>query len=236
MGNCAEKCAADYSISREEQDAYAVESYSRAAAAWEAGRFAKEVVNVSVPNRRGDPTVVDRDEEFSRINIDKVPSLRAAFLKDGTVTAANASSLNDGAAALLVMSAQRASELGVTPLARIRGFGDAAQAPEDFTTAPSLAVPRALEDAGVELGDVEYHEINEAFSVVALANMRLMGLDPSRVNVNGGAVALGHPIGCSGARIVATLLSVLEQNDATIGAASICNGGGGASAIVVERL
>jgi acetyl-CoA C-acetyltransferase len=235
MGNCAEACANTYGFSREDQDAYAIESYRRAAEASNEGRFKNEIAPVTV-KVRGKEVVVDTDQEFSNIKAEKIPTLRPAFQKDGTVTAANASSINDGACALALMSADTAAARGLKPLARIRGFGDAAQAPIEFTTAPAKAVPVALKHAGVELEDIEYHEINEAFSVVALANMQLMGLDHARVNVNGGAVALGHPIGCSGARIITTLMSVLEQKDATMGAASICNGGGGASAIVIERL
>ncbi|GMH63847.1 hypothetical protein TrST_g14091 [Triparma strigata] len=236
MGMCGEKCAEDYGITREDQDAYAVESYRRANAAIEAGKFKDEICDVTVKGRRGD-TVVSEDAEPGNFNVDKMGSLRAAFKREnGTVTAANASSLNDGAASMVMMSEEDAAAFGLTPIARILGFGDAEQAPEDFTTAPALAVPRALAHAGVSLSDVDYHEINEAFSVVALANMKLMDLDPSRVNVNGGAVALGHPIGCSGARIIGTLINVLKQNDATIGCASICNGGGGASALIVERM
>lgn len=235
MGNCGEKCAADFAISREEQDAFAVRSYELAALAWAEGKFASEVVPVEVAGRKGS-VVVDRDEEFSRVKFEKIPSLRPAFKADGTVTAANASSLNDGASALILMSRRRAEELAITPLARIRGFGDAAQAPEDFTTAPSKAVPIALRRAGVEASDIDFHEINEAFAVVVLANMRILDLDPATVNTLGGAVALGHPIGNSGSRIITTLLNVLQQNDASLGCASICNGGGGASAIVIERL
>jgi acetyl-CoA C-acetyltransferase len=236
MGMCAEKCASDYSISREEQDAYAIESYMRAQAALEAGVF-EEVVPVSIPQRRGDPIVISQDEEPGAVNLDRLTSLKPAFdRKAGTVTAANASSLNDGACAMILMTEQDAMDKGIIPLARIRGFGDAAQNPVDFTTTPSLAVPLALQKAGIEASDVDYHEINEAFAVVALANMRLMNLDPSKVNVFGGAVALGHPIGMSGARIIGTLYDVLKQKDATIGCASICNGGGGASAIVIERM
>ena len=238
MGMCAEKCSQDYAISREDQDAYAIESYRRAQEALKGGVF-EEVVPVEIPQRRGDPIVVSADEEPHSVNLEKLPSLRPAFDRSekGTVTAANASSLNDGAAALILMTEEDAKQKGIQPLARIRGFGDAAQAPVDFTTTPSLAVPVALKNAGMELSDVEYHEINEAFAVVALANMKLLNdLDPARVNVFGGAVALGHPIGMSGARIVGTLYDVLKQKDATIGCASICNGGGGASAIVIERL
>jgi acetyl-CoA C-acetyltransferase len=236
MGMCAEKCANDYDISREEQDAYTAETYRRAQAALEDGVF-QEVVPVEVPQRRADPLIVDTDEEPASVKLDKLSSLKPAFdRKHGTVTAANASSLNDGACAMVIMTEQEAKERGITPLARIRGFGDAAQAPVDFTTTPSLAVPVALQQAGLEASDVDYHEINEAFAVVALANMRLLNLDPSKVNVFGGAVALGHPIGMSGARIIGTLIDVLQQKDGTIGCASICNGGGGASAIVIERM
>lgn len=235
---CGEKCAQDYGFSREDQDAYAIESYRRAQQALEDNVF-EEVIPVEIPQRRGPALVVDKDEEPNSVNLEKLPALKPAFDRSekGTVTAANASSLNDGACAMILMTEEDAKEKGIQPLARIRGFGDAAQNPVDFTTTPSLAVPVALKQAGMELQDVEYHEINEAFSVVALANMKLMNdLDHARVNVFGGAVALGHPIGMSGARIVGTLYDVLKNRDATIGCASICNGGGGASAIVIERL
>jgi acetyl-CoA C-acetyltransferase len=235
MGMCAEKCAADYSISREDQDAFAVESYRRAAEAVAAGKFEDEIAAVTLKTRKGE-TVVDTDEEPGNTAPAKIPSLRSAFKKEGTVTAANASSLNDGACAMIIMDEAEAQALGLKPVARVLGFADAEQAPEDFTTAPALAVPLALEAAGLSMADVDYHEINEAFSVVALANMKIMDLDPSKVNVNGGAVALGHPIGMSGARIIGTLANVLKQNDGTIGVASICNGGGGASAFVIERM
>ncbi len=236
MGMCGELCSDTYNITREQQDEYAINSYKRAAAAWEAGKFKEEVAPITIPGKRGKPdTVVSVDEEYTNIKIDKIASLRPAFKKDGTVTAANASTINDGATAFTVVSGKLAKEQGLTPLFKIRGYGDAARAPEEFTVAPSDAVPRALAMAGVSMGDIEYHEINEAFSVVALANIQLMDLDINRVNVNGGAVALGHPIGSSGARIIATLYNVLKQNDATLGCASICNGGGGASAIVIER-
>lgn len=236
MGMCAEKCANDYAISRQEQDQYAIESYERAQQAVKAGVF-EEVVPVQVAQRRGDPITIDKDEEPYAVNLDKLVTLNPAFdRQNGTVTAANASSLNDGAAALVLMTEQAAREKGITPLARILGYGDAEQDPVDFTTSPSLAVPIALLQAGMQATDVEYHEINEAFSVVAIANMKLMNLDRNRVNVFGGAVALGHPIGMSGARIISTLYDVLKQKDATVGCASICNGGGGASAIVIERL
>jgi len=237
MGMCAEKCATDYNISRDDQDAYAVESYNRARDAQARGYFDEEIAPVSIPQRRGDDVVVSADEEPTGVDLDKLPKLRPAFLKDGgTVTAANASSLNDGAAAMIVSSEECASERGVTPLFRIRGYGDAEQAPEDFTTTPSLAVPVALENAGMTLDDVDYHEINEAFSVVAIANMMRLGLDHDKVNVFGGAVAIGHPIGMSGARIIGTLYNVLKRKGGAIGCASICNGGGGASAIIIERL
>jgi acetyl-CoA C-acetyltransferase len=236
MGMCAEKCATDYAFSREEQDAYSVESYRRAQEALKAGVF-EEVVPVSIPQRRGDPIVVSEDEEPNSVKLDKLPSLKPAFdRKNGTVTAANASSLNDGAAALVLMTEQAALDMGIKPLARILGYGDAARSPVDFTVAPALAVPVALKNAGVEMSDVDYHEINEAFAVVALANMVLLDLDPAKVNVFGGAVALGHPIGMSGARIIGTLYDVLKQKDGRVGCASICNGGGGASAIVIERM
>ncbi len=236
MGMCGEKCAIDYDISRDEQDEYAIESYRRANAALEAGVF-EEVVPVEVPQRRGDPLLVTQDEEPGSINIEKIQALKPAFDRaNGTVTAANASSLNDGACALVLMTEEDALDMGAKPVARILGFGDAAQAPVDFTTAPSMAVPVALQNAGLEASDIDYHEINEAFSVVVLANMKLLGLDPSVVNVFGGAVSLGHPIGMSGARIIGTLYDVLKHKDGSIGCASICNGGGGASAIVIERL
>ncbi|OQR82364.1 acetyl-CoA acetyltransferase [Achlya hypogyna] len=236
MGNCGEKCAADFGFTREDQDRFAIESYTRAANAAKAGKFSAEIVPVSIPQKKGDPKIFASDDEIFNVKLDKIPTLRPAFKKDGTVTAANASPLNDGAAALVVMSRERATAMGLKPLARILGFGDAAHKPVDFTTAPAKAVPIAAKHAGLDLKDIEYHEINEAFSVVALANMELMKLDHARVNVNGGAVALGHPIGMSGARIVGTLIHILEQNDATIGAASICNGGGGAGAMIIERL
>lgn len=239
MGMCGEKCATDYGISRQDQDEYAAESYRRAQAAVEAKVF-REVIPVAVPQKRGSSkiTIIDRDEEPGGVtNVDKFGTLRPAFDKNnGTITAANASSLNDGAAAMILLTEQDALDRGITPLARILGYGDAEQDPVDFTTAPSLAVPVALRQAGLEASDIEYHEINEAFSVVALANMNLLGLQHDRVNVFGGAVSLGHPLGMSGARIMGTLIDVLREKDATIGCASICNGGGGASAIVLERM
>ncbi|TMW57225.1 hypothetical protein Poli38472_003150 [Pythium oligandrum] len=236
MGMCGEACADSFGFSREDQDAYAIESYNRALEANKRGFFEKEITPVEIKQRRGDPIVYTKDEEPFQTKPEKIPSLRPAFKKDGTVTAANASPLNDGAAALVIMSGAKAQELGLKPLAKIRGFADAAQDPVEFTIAPSKAVPLALHHAGLQLQDVDYHEINEAFSVVSLANMRLMNLDHNRVNVNGGAVAIGHPIGMSGARIVGSLIHILQERDATIGCASICNGGGGAGAMVIERL
>jgi len=235
MGVCADACATEYKFSREEQDAFAVQSYKRSAAAWDAGKFDNEVIPVEVPQRKGDAIIVNNDEEYRNVILDKIPSLRPAFTKDGTVTAANASTINDGAAALVLMSKEKAESLGLKIVATIKGFADAAHEPEWFTTAPAKALPKALDKAGISIKDVDYFEFNEAFSVVGLANMKLLGLDDSKVNVNGGAVSLGHPLGCSGARIIVTLLNVLEQNNGKIGAAAICNGGGGASAIVIER-
>lgn len=235
MGVCADACADKYEFSREDQDAYALQSYKRSTEAWETGKFDNEVVPVEVPQRRGEPIVVTKDEEFSNVNIEKIPQLRPAFTKEGTVTAANASTINDGAGAVVLMSKTKAEELGLKPLATIKGYADAAQEPEWFTTAPAKALPKALSKAGIQLSDVDFFEFNEAFSVVGLANIKLLGLTDKNVNVNGGAVSLGHPLGCSGVRIIITLLNILEQNNAKIGAAAICNGGGGASAIVIER-
>tara|TARA_R110002049_G_scaffold266984_3_gene443256 strand:- start:5835 stop:7010 length:1176 start_codon:yes stop_codon:yes gene_type:complete len=235
MGVCADACAIEYEFSRENQDNYAVQSYKRSTAAWEQGKFNDEVVPVAVPQRRGEPIIVAEDEEFKNVKIEKIPALRPAFSKEGTVTAANASTINDGAAALVLMSAAKAKELNLKPLATIKSYADAAHEPEWFTTAPSKALPKALGKAGISIDDVDFFEFNEAFAVVGLANMKILGLTDKNVNVNGGAVSLGHPLGCSGARIVITLLSVLEQNNGKIGAAAICNGGGGASAIVLEK-
>lgn len=235
MGVCADACAEKYEFSREDQDAFAIQSYKRSAAAWEAGKFQDEVINVEVPQRKGDPVVVSEDEEFKNVFLDKIPNLRPAFTKDGTVTAANASTINDGAAALVVMSKDKADELGLDILCTIKSYADAAQEPKWFTTAPAKALPKAIEKAGISIEDVDYFEFNEAFSVVGLANMKLLNLTDDKVNVNGGAVSLGHPLGCSGARILVTLINVLKQNNARIGAAAICNGGGGASAMVIER-
>ncbi len=236
MGSAAELCAREYKISREEQDAYAIESYTRAAKAVSGGRFVNEIISVNIPQRKGEPLVISEDEEYKNVKFDKIPSLNPTFEKDGTVTAANASTLNDGASALVLMSAKKAQELGLKPLAKIRGFADAQQAPEWFTTSPALAIPKAIAMAGLNKQDISHYEINEAFSVVAIANNKILELNPANVNVNGGAVALGHPLGNSGARIIVTLLNVLEQNNGKYGAASLCNGGGGASAIVVEKL
>lgn len=236
MGNCAEICAKDMHFTREEQDAFAIESYTRSAAAWKAGKFANEVVPVMVPQRKGDAIAFTEDEEYKNVIMDKIPTLRPVFQNDGTVTAANASTLNDGAAALVLMSAEKAAELGLKPLAKVKGYADAAHAPEWFTTAPAKAVPLAIAKAGLKKEDISFYELNEAFSVVGLANMKLLGITPEQTNVNGGAVSLGHPLGCSGARILVTLINVLEQNNAKYGAAGICNGGGGASAFVLEKL
>ena len=235
MGVCADLCATEYNFSREDQDNFAIQSYERSAKAWESGKFDNEVVPVSVPQRKGDPIIVSKDEEFTNVKLDKIPSLNAVFTKDGTVTAANASTINDGAAAVILMSEEKAIALGLKPLAYIKGYADAAQEPKLFTTSPAKAMPKALEKAGIAISDVDYFEFNEAFAVVGLANSKILGLEDSKVNVNGGAVSLGHPLGCSGVRIIVTLLNVLEQNNAKIGAAAICNGGGGASAIVIER-
>jgi len=234
MGNCAELCAKEMNISREAQDAFAIESYNRSADAWANGKFNAEVVPVSVPQRRGDDIVISEDEEYKNVIMDKIPNLRPVFDKEGTVTAANASTLNDGAAALILMSAEKAKELNLLPMAKIRSYADAAHQAEWFTTAPAKALPIALEKANVSTNDVDFFELNEAFSVVGLANIEKLGLDASKVNVHGGAVSLGHPLGCSGARIIVTLLHVLKQNNGKLGAAGICNGGGGASAMVVE--
>ena len=235
MGVCADLCASEYNFTREDQDNFAIQSYERSAKAWDSGKFDNEIVPVPVPQRKGDPIIVSKDEEFTNVKLDKIPSLNAVFTKDGTVTAANASTINDGAAAVILMSEETAIALGLKPLAYINGYADAAQEPKWFTTSPSKAIPKALEKAGITINDVDYFEFNEAFAVVGLANSKILGLSDSNVNVNGGAVSLGHPLGCSGVRIIVTLLNVLEQNNAKIGAAAICNGGGGASAIVIER-
>lgn len=235
MGVCADLCATEHQFSREDQDAFAIKSYERSAQAWADGKFDNEVVPVEVPQRKGDPLVVKEDEEFKNVRMDKITSLRPAFSKDGTVTAANASTINDGAGAVVLMSRAKAEELGVEILASIKGFADAAQEPKWFTTAPAKALPLALKNAGVAQNDVDFFEFNEAFSVVGLANMKILGISDEITNVHGGAVSLGHPLGCSGVRILITLLNVLQQNNAKLGAAAICNGGGGASAMVIER-
>ncbi|PRZ27757.1 acetyl-CoA C-acyltransferase [Flavobacterium granuli] len=236
MGVCADLCAAEYNFTRKDQDNYAIQSYERSAKAWENGKFDNEIVPVAVPQRKGDPIIVSKDEEYTNVKIDRIPTLSAVFTKDGTVTAANASTINDGAAAIVLMSEDKALSLGLKPLAYISSYADAAQEPKWFTTSPAKALPKALDKAGINIGDVDYFEFNEAFAVVGLANSKILGLDNDKVNVNGGAVSLGHPLGCSGARIIVTLLNVLEQNNGKIGAAAICNGGGGASAIVIERI
>ena len=236
MGHAAELCASTCGVSRADQDAFAIESYQRSQAAVTAGKFDNEIVPVPIPQRKGDPVLFAKDEEPFNVKFDKIPELKGAFLKDGTVTAANASTMNDGAAALVLMSKEKADELGLKPIAKIIGFADAEQAPEWFTTTPSLAVPRAVEKAGLTMDDISYWELNEAFAVVGIENSRRMKLDPATVNVNGGAVSMGHPLGCSGARIIVTLINVLKQNNAKYGAAGICNGGGGASAMVIENV
>jgi acetyl-CoA C-acetyltransferase len=236
MGNAADLCASENVISREEQDAFATESYKRSQAAWGNGKFSEEVVPVEIPSRKGDLVVVTKDEEPWNVKFDKIATLKPAFGKEGTVTAANASTMNDGAAAVVLMSSEKAKELGIKPLAIIRGYADAEQEPVWFTTTPSIAVPAAVKKAGLTMKDIDYVELNEAFSVVGIVNTRKMNLDPSRVNVNGGAVSIGHPLGCSGARIIVTLINVLKQNKGKYGAAGICNGGGGASAMVLESV
>lgn len=236
MGVSADKTAEKHQISREDQDAFAIESYTRSADAWKAGKFDNEIVPVSIPQRRGEPIIIQEDEEFKNVHLDKIPGLRAAFTKDGTVTAANASTLNDGASALILMSKEKAEELGLKPLAKIVAYGDASHEPEWFTTAPAKAIPVALGKAGLKAEDVDFWEFNEAFSVVGIVNTQILGLDPKKVNVNGGAVSLGHPLGNSGSRIIVTLINVLKQNGGKIGGAGICNGGGGASAMIIENI
>ncbi len=235
MGVCADLCATEYNITREMQDDFAIKSYQKSAMASNSGKFENEIVPVTIPQRRGDAIIVSKDEEFTNVKLDKIPTLSPVFTKDGTVTAANASTINDGAAALILMSEEKALSLGLKPLAFVSGYADAAQEPKWFTTAPAKALPLALSKAGIDIKDVDFFEFNEAFSVVGIANAQILNLDDSKVNVNGGAVSLGHPLGCSGARIIVTLINVLKQNNAKIGAAAICNGGGGASAIVIER-
>ncbi len=235
MGSCAEQCAEEHNFSREDQDGFAIESYKRASEAWSTGKFNDEVVAVQVPQRRGDDIVVSEDEEYKNVKLEKIPQLRPVFKKDGTVTAANASTLNDGASALVLMSKEKAEELGIKPIAKIKGYADAAQEPEWFTTAPAKAVNKALSNSGIGKEEIDFWELNQAFSVVGLANTKLLGLDPNKVDVNGGAVALGHPLGNSGSRIVVTLINVLKQNEGKYGVAGICNGGGGASAMIIEN-
>jgi acetyl-CoA C-acetyltransferase len=236
MGVCADNTAKEMKIGRQDQDAYAINSYKRSAASWASGKFRDEIIPVEITDRKGNVTAFAEDEEYKNVNFDKIPGLKPAFTKDGTVTAANASTLNDGASALVLMSKEKAQELGLKPIAKIRGFADAAQDPMWFTTTPSIAIPKAMKRAGVDKKDVGYYEINEAFSAVAIANNMLLSIDPEKVNINGGAVSLGHPLGASGARIITTLISVLRQNNTPVGVAGICNGGGGASAMVIEKL
>lgn len=234
MGNAADLCAKECNISREQQDAFAIQSYTRSKTAWAEGKFNDEVIPVEIPQRKGDPIIFKEDEEYKNVKFEKIPELKPAFSKEGSATAANSSTMNDGAAALVLMSKEKADKLGLKPIAILRGYADAEQAPEWFTTSTSLAVIKAVEKAGLKMDDINYFELNEAFSVVGLVNMQIMKLDESKVNVNGGAVSLGHPLGCSGARIIVTLINVLKQNKAKYGAAGICNGGGGASAVVIE--
>lgn len=236
MGICAETCAKDMKFSREEQDAFAIESYNRSAKAWETGKFSGEVIPVEVPQRRGDALIISEDEEYKNVRIEKIPKLRPVFDKEGTITAANASTLNDGASALVLMSADKADELNIKPIAKIRSYADAAQEPKWFTTAPAKALPIAITKSGLTKDDIDYYELNEAFSVVGLANIKILGLDKNKVNINGGAVSLGHPLGNSGSRIIVTLINILKQNNGKIGAAAICNGGGGASAMIIELI
>ena len=236
MGNCAELCAKEMNLTREQQDQFAIESYNRSLRSWEEGRFEQEVIPIKVPQRKGDDLIVSEDDEYKNVKLDKIPSLRPVFEKEGTITAANASTLNDGASALVLMSLDKAKELGIKPTAKILSYADAAQEPEWFTTAPAKAIPKALEKANLNKNDVDYWELNEAFSVVGIANIKKLELDPEKVNPFGGAVSLGHPLGCSGARIIVTLLNVLEKKGAKIGGAGICNGGGGASAMIIENI
>jgi acetyl-CoA C-acetyltransferase len=236
MGVCAEKCATEKNITREEQDAFAIESYKRSAAAWDAGKFDNEIVPVEIPQRKGDPIIFSKDEEYSNVMMEKIPALRPVFDREGTVTAANASTLNDGASALILMSKEKMEELGVKAIAKIVSYADAAQAPEWFTTAPSLAIPKALKKVNLTTNDIDFWELNQAFAVVGIANTRELGLNPAKVDVNGGAVSLGHPLGNSGSRIIVTLINVLKQNGGKLGGAGICNGGGGASAMIIENI
>lgn len=236
MGTCAELCAKEHNITREDQDNFAVNSYTRSSEAWKAGKFTNEVIPVAVPQRKGDPIIISEDEEYKNVFLDKIPSLRPAFDKEGTITAANASTLNDGASAVILASKEAVEKYGLKPIAKIISYADAAHAPEWFTTAPSLAIPKALDKAGLTTADVDYWELNEAFAVVGIANTKILGLDPAKVDVNGGAVSLGHPLGNSGSRVIVTLINVLKQNGGKIGGAAICNGGGGASAMIIENI
>ena len=236
MGNCAELCAKEYGFTREDQDNFAITSYTRSAEAWKSGKFTNEIIPVPVPQRKGDPIIISEDEEYKNVFLDKIPSLRPAFEKEGTITAANASTLNDGASALILASKEAVEKHGLKPIAKIISYADAAQAPEWFTTAPSLAIPKALAKVGMTTNNVDYWELNQAFAVVGLANTKILGLNPSKVDVNGGAVALGHPLGNSGSRVIVTLINVLKQNNGKIGGAAICNGGGGASAMIIENI
>ena len=236
MGNCAELCAKEYGFTREDQDNFAITSYTRSAEAWKSGKFTNEIIPVPVPQRKGDPIIISEDEEYKNVFLDKIPSLRPAFEKEGTITAANASTLNDGASALILASKEAVEKHGLKPIAKIISYADAAQAPEWFTTAPSLAIPKALAKVGMTTDNVDYWELNQAFAVVGLANTKILGLNPSKVDVNGGAVALGHPLGNSGSRVIVTLINVLKQNNGKIGGAAICNGGGGASAMIIENI
>ena len=236
MGNCAELCAKEYGLTREDQDNFAITSYTRSAEAWKGGKFTNEIIPVAVPQRKGDPIIISEDEEYKNVFLDKIPSLRPAFDKEGTITAANASTINDGASALILASKEAVEKHGLKPIAKIISYADAAQAPEWFTTAPSLAIPKALAKVGMTTDNVDYWELNQAFAVVGLANTKILGLDPSKVDVNGGAVSLGHPLGNSGSRVIVTLINVLKQNNGKIGGAAICNGGGGASAMIIENI
>lgn len=236
MGTCGDLCATEHNFTREDQDNFAIKSYKKSAEAWENGKFNNEIVPVEIPQRRGEPIIFSEDEEYKNVKLEKIPTLRPVFSKEGTVTAANASTLNDGAAALVLMSLEKANELGLKPIAKIISYADASQEPKWFTTAPAKALPKALEKANLTIENIDYFELNEAFSVVGLANIKILGLNPNKVNINGGAVSLGHPLGMSGARIIIALTSILEQNNAKIGAAAICNGGGGASAMIIERM
>jgi acetyl-CoA C-acetyltransferase len=236
MGNAAELCASEHTISREEQDEFAIRSYQKSKKAWDEGKFQSEIVSVEVSQRRKDPLTVNIDEEFTKVKIEKIPSLKPVFQKEGSVTAANASTLNDGAAALILASEEKVNELGLVPIAEIVSYADAAQEPEKFTTAPAIAVSKAIEKANLSKDDIDFYELNEAFSVVGIANCKILDINPSNVNVNGGAVSLGHPLGCSGARITVSLIHVLKQNKAHLGAAGICNGGGGASALIIKSI